>query len=484
LSISSYSFWADEAWQVFPAIGFGFDEMMDAALELAQPGYCIFVRVWAGFVGTSELAIRCGNLLFVPIALLYCLRILKAKNLSALYSLLFFMHPLYVYYMNEAKPYIIFYTLGFMFVYYVFCSERFYSIGNILKINIIYLLGVFVGLVFGFIYVAYLVRVVYELANKRSALKNHLLMLLLFSMAYIPLLNLYVSHFYTKNSGGSAVASITLIAYCYLGFFGLGLSRRDLRVANFGQISSVQILLCALLLLALLLLVAFFILYRVNPVANEMLLCVALAAYLGVLIMVSHIADYRAWERHAMPGLPLFLLIVASGFDALRKKTWAIPQPADGESPPKGALVGTKGLQAVSLMVAAMLFLSSANLRYNPYYQHADSRGALAYVRELQNDASSDRVIFTRFDDWTYAYYNTSTEWIDVAGALAKNKVYHVPATDTATYGQIIDDKPPDTEYVFVFNNYFLGNAFLAYFDEQGFAKNTDYHLVGIYVVE
>ncbi|MDR0220853.1 MAG: hypothetical protein LBI54_05550, partial [Lachnospiraceae bacterium] len=359
---------------------------------------------------------------------------------------------------------------------------EFNSISNIFKINAIYLLGVFVGFIFGFIYVVYLVKLISEFAKKNIVLKNHLLMLLLFSLAYVPLLNLYVSHLWTPGMDGSTVASITLIVYCFLGFFGLGLSRHDLRAFNLDQISGVHILLCALLALAFLLLVVYLIIYRVNPLANERLLCAALAAYLGVFLVIAHIVDFRLWERHVMPGLPLFLLIIVSGYDVLWKKVVLVA----AEKPRKNSVAGVKDLQAVSLAVVALLLLSSANLRYNPYYQQANAKGALAYVRELLNDASGDRVIFARFDarSWTYRYYGINAEDSGARETFENNKVYHITPTDPAIYKQLIANKPPGVEYVFVFNTYFEGKAYIAYFDEQGFAKNTDYHLVDIYTVD
>jgi hypothetical protein len=495
LNISNYSIWKDDAERAFVATGLSFEDMMPSAMSGAA--YLFFLRIWAGFAGTSEWALRASNLLFTPISLLYCLKILKAKNLSPKYSLVFFMHPMYVYYMDSVSPYAMIYALGFMFVYYVFCAEGFNRISNILKINAIYLLGVFVHFIFGFIYVIYLVRLASELVKKSLVLRNHLLMLLLFSLAYVPLLILIATNSYPvwTVSATATVKAIILIVYCFLGFFGLGLSRDDLQALNLDHISGVHILLCVLLALVLLLLVVYLIIYRVNPIANEGLLCAALAAYLVVFLIIAHIADFLLRERHVIPGLPLFLLIIVSGFDVLWKKA----QPMDGERPPKDAVARARGLVAVALSVIALLLLSSANLRYSPYYRPVDARGALAYVRELLNDASRDRVIFTQMGNrvWTERYYGINAKDPGAANSFA-NYQYETPIydgevmvyplgweTDTAVYKRLIDNKPPDLEYVFVIATYWESfESVFAFFDEQGFAKNTDYHLVNIYTVD
>jgi hypothetical protein len=243
------------------------------------------------------------------------------------------------------------------------------------------------------------------------------------------------------------------------------------------------------LALALLLLVIYLLIYKVNPIANERLLCAAFAAYLGAFLVIAHIVSFRLWERHVVPVLPLFLLILVSGFDALWKKVRAKAQATDGENPHKGAVVGARGLQAVALAVVALLLLSSANLRYNPYYQQVDARGGLAYVRGLLSDASRGRVIFVRFGEHTHRYYGLSTNAFNSVDAFEKNKVYSIAVSSTDSgpdeqIMEIIGSKPPDTEYVFVFDTYFLSKNILTYFDEQGFAKNTDYHLVSIYTVD
>ena len=153
LSISNTGMWYDEICRVFDPITGNLANTIKTSLSFAQPGYMLFMHLWERITfGTQiEFFIRCSNLVFVPIAIFYAYKIAKAKKWSLWTILLFFIHPIFVYYMNEATPYIIVYALSLAYTYYVFFSEDFNSTKNIFIINLIYLLGVFVHFMFGFI---------------------------------------------------------------------------------------------------------------------------------------------------------------------------------------------------------------------------------------------------------------------------------------------------------------------------------------------
>lgn len=153
--------------------------------------------------------------------------------------------------MDEATPYIIIYTLSLAYTYYVFFNDDFNSIKNIVVINLIYLLGVLVHFIFGFIIIPYIVMYLINNYKERKMIFKHIKILLLFSIIYVPLLIIYLLNLAHGNATGYGIKNIAYIDYAFLGMVGLALSRNDLRALNFQKITNSQIVLLVLMVIVL-----------------------------------------------------------------------------------------------------------------------------------------------------------------------------------------------------------------------------------------
>lgn len=82
ISISNYSMWFDEIIRVFNPIIGNLNDTIKVSIANAQLGYMLYMFLWERmtFGTSSEFFIRCSNLIFVPIAIFYAYKIIKAKN--------------------------------------------------------------------------------------------------------------------------------------------------------------------------------------------------------------------------------------------------------------------------------------------------------------------------------------------------------------------------------------------------------------------
>ena len=117
VAVSGESFWIDEvstAWLTLPPTLAGFWQSLgETGSEAQMPVFALYFWCWAKCFGLSEVALRCANLPWI-LAAVWAMRVMLVRSGSSPLSLLWMMLPVFPFYMNEARPYIM--TAGSAFV--------------------------------------------------------------------------------------------------------------------------------------------------------------------------------------------------------------------------------------------------------------------------------------------------------------------------------------------------------------------------------
>ncbi len=406
ISITNGGMWGDEIVRVFDPISGNLLNTIKTSLGYAQPGYMLYMFLWERltFSSMNELIIRCSNLLFIPITIFYVYKIVKAKNWNLWFMLLFFIHPMFVYYMNEATPYIIVYTLSLAFIYHVFIVDDFNSVSNIIKINLIYLIGVFVHFIFGFIIIPYIVKCLLENYRNKEIILKHIKILLIFSILYAPLLILYIINLKSTTTG-FGLKNIAYVLYGFLGMAGIGLSRNNLRALDFNNISINHIISLFIMTIACIGLLYFALKNIKNILRDEKKYLICLAIYFIVIFGVAFVIHFGVWERHCFTIFPLFMIIFIDILNKISKN--------------KNCLL------FISIYLIMLIF-SSINIRFNYYYQCDDYKGIYEYVKEnnLSNIMSNYNTKIYSINDLTKKniYLDDSYSDNDIINQFKKSK--------------------------------------------------------------
>ena len=389
LSITDGSLWGDEICRVADAIRGDLRATMRTAMGYAQPGYMLYMFLWVKLAGATEYLLRCSNLPFAALALFYAFRIVKAKGWSVWWCLAFFVHPMFAYYMDEATPYIIVYALSLALIYYIYFAPDPDSAGNIIKINAIYLLGVFVHFMFGFIIVFYFMHCLFVLKREgKRPILRHAAVMACFSPAYLVLLYLY-ARYLGKTQTGFGWKSILYIPYSFLGMQGAGLSRNDLRAGNFDRIQPWQVVLLAVFVVVLIALALLALAKQRRVIAEERELLVSSAAYFAVIFAAAAVVEMGLWERHCMTAFPVFMICMCDVLHSL----W-----------------GGKGLpRFMTACYFVLLILSAGNIVFNYYYSCDDIRGATEQVAEHLAGNPQALVIDTQNTEY-YSYADAAAD--------------------------------------------------------------------------
>lgn len=389
VSITNGSLWGDEICRVVDPISGDLSATLKTALGFAQPGYMLFMLVWTKLVGTTEYLLRCSNLLFAVLAMVYVFKIVRSRGWSIWWSILFFAHPMFVYYMNEATPYIMVYSLALAFVYHVFCVGEFHALSNIIWINGIFLLGVYIHFMFGFIIILYFVKCIMEMIRSRQTIFRHIKVMVCFSPFYLFLLWLYIRNLNGTHTG-FGIKSVFYIIYSFLGMQGAGLSRNELRAGNFNHIQTGQIILLIAFAVALLLLFFTGIKEITAAIKKNKDMAVAFIAYFIVIIVVSVPIGFGLWERHCMTVFPVFMIFACDIFNAYVKK----------KEFHKGILI----------VYFVLLCFSSYNIIFNYYYSCDDVKGVAGEIRERLARDDNLIVIDTARESRYYPYKDAASD--------------------------------------------------------------------------
>lgn len=408
-SITSRSLWSDEILHAQWIASRDLPATIRSGLVYGKVGYMFIEYLWSCLIGgqTGEFALRLSNLLFTVPAILFVFRIVRRRGWPLWMSLLFFVHPMYVYYMNEVTPYILLYALSLDFVDRVLLTDgdEFSSTGNIVAINAIFLLGVFVHFIFGFAIIMYFVRCFRTIRRDRKLVRRHAAVMLGFGVGYLPLLFLVLTRM-RGTALGFRFYNPLYVIYSFLGMGGLGLPRDQLRQMQFSAITPVEIALLGLFTLTAL--AVFALNWRKNKhaLARDRELLIPLLAYFAVLMLVAIPAHFAMWERHCMPMLPVYIIFFGDCMlEVIRER-------------------GAKPLYALFLI---LLLVSSARLKLSDVYGRDDFRGVTEYVAQALQEDDELTVIMcrkNRYYDLSEAIVSPKQEVIGILG---------MPSLDTYT---------------------------------------------------
>lgn len=380
LSITSGSLWGDEICRVADPISGNLRATLHTALGYAQPGYMLYMLLWTKLIGSTEFLLRCSNLIFVVVAVVYAMKIVDKKGWPVWYTFAFFVHPMFIYYMDEATPYIVVYALALAFVYHVFCVEEFHSIRNIIYINIIYLLGVFMHFMFGFIIMFYFTRCILCLRERKGCLRRHIITMLCFSPLYLILLYLYMTNLH-KTQTGFGLKSILYIVYSFLGLQGAGLSRNDLRAGNFTNLQVWQIIFLLLFVTVLIWILCLAGRRMKDFFARNREMLLSAAVFFVVICLVAKIVNLGLWERHCMTCFPVYIICACDLFSIAYNRS--------------------KYGRIAIVLYFVLIIGSCLNIRLNYYYACDDHKGATKKITEWLADENA-MVLTTREEDEYY----------------------------------------------------------------------------------
>lgn len=438
LSITNGSMWFDEICRVFHPITGNLKDTINTSLGFAQPGYMLYMYLWERLtLGNSiEFIIRCSNLVFVPVAIFYTYKIAKFKKWNLWFILLFFIHPMFIYYMDEATPYIIVYALSLAYIYYTFFSEQFNSKKNIIKLNVIYLIGVFIHFIFGFIIVLYISKCLIVNYKNKKIISRHILILLLFSIIYVPLLVLYLLKLVHVTTG-FGIKNVAYVIYGFIGMSGLGLSRNDLRALNFDHINMYQVVLLLLMMFACFGLMYFAIKNIKRIIKSEKLHLICILIYFLTIFGVSFIIKFGVWERHCFTVFPLFMITFIDIIVLLLKDK--------------------RSNLFIVLYIISLIF-SSLNIRFNYYYQCDDYKGVYNYVK---------------YNKPKFILSNYSTDIYNVDSLVGSNNYLFIPSTN---YKKIIRRFEENEDAMLILFEKNSNKEFYDYFDDSDYVVNDKYN--------
>ena len=439
LSITGGSLWDDEICRGADPISGDIKATMQTALGYAQPGYMLYIMLWSHLIGATEYLLRCSNLPFVVIAVIYVFKIIKSRDWSVWWSLLFFIHPMFVYYMDEATPYIIVYAFSLAFVYYTFCVEKFSGWQNLVKLNIFYLLGVFFHFMFGFIIVLYFANCFLKIRAEKPVILRHIGIMACFSPFYFVLLYLYTSYLNGTHTG-FGIKSIFYIIYAFLGMQGVGLSRNDLRAGNLENIQLWQCVFLALFVIVLLGILVILVRGRSSFVKRNQGMLISSTAFFLVIFLCSAAVHMGLWERHCMSVFPVFLICLCDILHELQHKSiW------EG--------------RVLLCLYLVLLTVSSIFIARLYYYSCDDIKGMTEYVTEQLKEDSNLIVINTR--DMSSGYYSYA--------AAAEDPTKQIVDMSDKTEEEIIDfvESQKEGDFILILFEKNVSRSLYHFFDNR-----------------
>ncbi len=313
------SIWIDEGqtWNLLRAGSWGemFDIFRNSGNAVCgMPLFFGLEYLWSRFTGDGAWAMRSLNLVFGGVYLFAAIRLLRHWRIPVGFALLFILHPIFPYYMNEARPYIMLATYGIL-ILWLLSSFDFNSKRTILCFHLAFAAGFASHVLFGFIGVLYAAFALQSILRREFCWRRHLAFAGVFALLYIPLAGFYLRIFtggapeLNNELGSSPLKSLTQMAYSFTGFSGLGLSRNDLRGCEWSHFTPVMGILCAALVSAwAALLVAMWRCRERLPLKIRGLLGGGGLAMLLILAF-SFLGKARFWERHIIWLLPVFIFL-------------------------------------------------------------------------------------------------------------------------------------------------------------------------------
>lgn len=374
IGINAKSLWIDECL-VYRCINFSnVKEVLKTALDASgsekqMPLFLLFAWAWSRIFGLSEIAMRSVNI--VP-AFLYTIWGYRVANIVCkkkrvwLGSMFFLLNPIFIAYLNEARPYIALLAFALITVYNSFYEEDFNSRKNIIAIHVFILLGISFHLLFVFSFCIYICGILYHYKSGCLKLKKHIKGLLYFLPFYILLLGYMAFTFYYSssssigNSSGSVIVSLIVSIYYILGYGGLGLSRNDLRgISGLGSLTPIMLILIAALSVVLVLFAIALIKGAAKgPLKNRSFwLLIAGIILIICFSLLSMVFNYSFWERHIISLSAIFIVLILE-------------------------VISSYNMRYMAFALLFLFAVSSMNFRFNYYYGNEDYKSVVSDLNE------------------------------------------------------------------------------------------------------
>ncbi|NDW12804.1 hypothetical protein D0T50_07860 [Bacteroides sp. 214] len=391
-SVNSSSIWIDEMITYQTVHDKSFLQLLQEIWSAngaggGMPLYFIFEWMWTQLFGYSEIAMRSINILFAIIYFIVSWRIIRKTEAPSWFCVLFFLNPLFLYYMNEARPYAMLLCIGSIYTYLLFfCNLNKYK--TLFALHFVFLIGSLTHMMFMFIILMYFVQCIRLYKIGEFKFKEHLSVMGAFALPYIAVLY----HYLTVMSGASEIggvgnlgtnwkASIAQIVYYFVGLGGLGLSRNDLRAMLFSQLSWVHIACILFLFFGYLMLFIHFVKYKLWKDKFLTTTFWALLTCFGVFCVMNILFQTRFWERHVIYLLPALLILLCVILKSMVDSKKQFP------------MLG-------AMLVICMISFSGLRIMFDKYHQKEDYKGISAYVSNT--DAET---VFLQGDSLIYTYY-------------------------------------------------------------------------------
>ena len=422
LSISSHSLWMDEAMRIEYSRITVENGYFDFCWNFMQVGLVHLLYFWEKLVGGSEAAFRMFNLPFLMIAAVYMLFILKKMKQSPLWLLLFAIHPLVTYYMNDASPYIPIMACTCAMLWHCFYTDKINAITNTAIILFWLTLGYSLHFIFGFAGCLYLCSLVYRWKNgsRLKSLMKDILVVIPFAVLDIYISLMYLEHMIHGSSRGwesPGIFNLASAGYCFIGLAGLGLPRNAMRIGYYHLITPTMIGLCGMMVISILILCIQNIRKLLSFFKEPAILANIIFAI--VFLVAAYSRNFQFRERHVIFLYPMFFqFFVVLCHSAWQHKNKWLNRPW-------------------VILICALLFTSSAQLRFVKEYQKDDYRGAINCVKD-NGFFNGHLPVLAQGEIFPYHYYNINVT--SAIPALRPNTVSNTNRIDSNSIISITEE--------------------------------------------
>ena len=389
LSISAHSLWMDEGLR----IGFSNVDVENGyfirSWQSMHVGLVHYMYAWGQLIGTSEVAYRAMNLPFFLVAAVYMVRMLRRMNLSAWWVLLFVAHPMTVYYMNDAGPYIALLGCACAVSYHCFFASNLNSAWNTAAVLAWLLLGFAMHFTFGFVGFLYLYSLAYRLWQGRrwGILLKDVAVAVPFMPAFAYILWMYLTYMPKGAALGMDTPGFINLAtcgYCFTGMSGLGVPRNEMKAGGLQAFSPLMLTLVSTCCVALLTLLCLHVRKVWMQVKSPVFAATALVACVFFVGAVAK--DFQFWERHVIFLFPAFFLVLA----IMLQQAWQHRMRVLN--------------RALAVVFMGLILTSSARLRWSEPYRKDDYKSMIHYVQE-QGLLDGSMPVLAQGDFFLYHYY-------------------------------------------------------------------------------
>lgn len=429
LSISSHSFWMDEAMRIQYSRIKVEDGYFEYCWNFMQVGLVHLLYLWEKLIGSSEIAFRMFNMPFLMMAAVYMLLILKRMNLSPVWLLFFAVHPLVTYYMNDVGPYIPLMACTCAMIWHGFYTDKINTITNTAIIFFWLTLGYSLHFIFGFAGSLYLCSLVYRFKNGSSlkSLMKDIPIVVPFVLLDIYISLMYLEHMFDGSSRGwtsPGIFNLASAGYCFIGLAGLGLPRNEMRAGYYHLITPTMISLCAMMVISILILCIqnihrlFVRLYKEPAI-------VASVVFAIVFFVAAYSRNFQFRERHAIFLYPMaFLFFVCLCHSAWQHRNKWLNRP-------------------FVVLFFVLILISSIQLRWVKKYQKDDCKGAIHYVKD-KGFFDGHLPVLAQGKIYPYQYYNINiTDQIPVLQSDTASNINDFTSDDILSTTEMLLQKYP-----------------------------------------